>query len=145
MPTAEQYDKISENASRLANLKRRAKQIKQTANEEVGEEVFKPDEEKMLAKTLYSDFVMSEYDEINTLCDVLKINASEARKRLDKFPPEYTVEDKNIPDLIKQMRMSRRKLKGEHREDMAKAIDTMIDAYSDHLFKCINSIYRPAN
>ena len=141
MPTAEQYDKISENASRLANLKRRAKQIKQTANEEVGEEVFKPDEEKMLAKTLYSDFVMSEYDEINTLCDVLKINASEARKRLDKFPPEYTVEDKNIPDLIKQMRMSRRKLKGEHREDMAKAIDTMIDAYSDHLFKCFDSIY----
>jgi len=141
MPSAEQYDKISENAARLANLKRREKQVRQSANEEAGEEIFKPDEEKMLAKTLYSDFIMSEYDEINKLCDVLKINASEARKMLNDFPQEYVVEERNIPDLIKQMRMSRRKLKGDNRDSMTKAIDTMIDAYSDHLFKCIDSIY----
>ena len=38
------------------------------------------------------------------------------------------------------MRRARRQLKGEHREKMAKAIDTMIDAYTDHLNKCIDSI-----
>ena len=48
--------------------------------------------------------------------------------------------DKNIPDLVKQMRRARRKLKGDYRTRMAKAIDTMIDAYSDHLNKCIDSI-----
>ena len=47
---------------------------------------------------------------------------------------------KSIPDLVKKMRMARRQLKGEQREKMAKAIDTMIDAYSDHLNKCIDSI-----
>tara|TARA_R100000231_G_scaffold49955_2_gene42458 strand:- start:1704 stop:3314 length:1611 start_codon:yes stop_codon:yes gene_type:complete len=132
VPTAEQYDKISEKAKELAELQRREEEIKEEANRDADTEVF---------KTLYSDFVMSEYDEINTLCDVLKINASEARKMLNQFPQEYVVEERNIPDLIKQMRMSRRKLKGENRENMAKAIDTMIDAYSDHLLKCIDSIY----
>ena len=36
--------------------------------------------------------------------------------------------------------MAKRKLKGEQRDKMAKTIDTMIDAYSDHLNKCIESI-----
>ena len=53
---------------------------------------------------------------------------------------EYIVEEKGIPDLVKQMRRSRRKLKGDNRDKMSKAIDTMIDAYADHLQKCIGSI-----
>lgn len=39
------------------------------------------------------------------------------------------------------MRKARRKLKGEDRVRMAKAIDTVIDGYSDHISKCIDSIY----
>ena len=38
------------------------------------------------------------------------------------------------------MRKARRQLKGEQREKMAKAIDTMIDGYADYLQKCIGSI-----
>jgi hypothetical protein len=38
------------------------------------------------------------------------------------------------------MRKARRALKGEQRIKMSKAIDTMIDAYSEHLQKCIGSI-----
>jgi hypothetical protein len=123
----------------LAELQRREEEIKEEANRDADTEIFQ--EEKMLSKTLYSDYVMSENEEISTLCDVLKINATEARKALENFPPEYVVQERNIPDLVKQMRMSRRKLKGENRDKMSKAIDTMIDAYSDHLFKCIDSIY----
>mgnify|MGYP003115839317 CR=1 FL=1 len=92
-------------------------------------------------KLLGDSYVMSEHEEITKLSDSLRINASDARKQLNVFPPNYTVQDQTIPDLIRKMRMSRRKLKGSQRGKMTKAIDTMIDAYSDHLSKCIDTIY----
>ncbi len=88
-----------------------------------------------------SDYVMSDYEAVNTLSKNLNINASEARKQLSSFPNEYVVDGENIPDLVKKMRKARRKLKGEDRLRMAKAIDTVIDGYSDHISKCIDSIY----
>ena len=94
-----------------------------------------------IGKLLGDSYVMSEHEEITKLSSSLKINASEARKQLNVFPPNYTIQDQTIPDLIRKMRMSRRKLKGSQRDKMTKAIDTMIDAYSDHLNKCIDSIY----
>ena len=94
-----------------------------------------------ISKLLGDSYVMSEHEEITKLSDSLKINATDARKQLNVFPPNYTVQDQTIPDLIRKMRMSRRKLKGSQRDKMTKAIDTMIDAYSDHLSKCIDSIY----
>lgn len=93
--------------------------------------------------------VMSEIEQIQKLSTELNINASEARKQLNFFPSEYIVQDKTVPDLVKKMRMARRQLKGEQRKKMSKAIDTMIDAYADHIHKCIDSIswispYKPA-
>lgn len=93
--------------------------------------------------------VMSEIEEIQKLSTENNINATEARKQLVEFPQEYIVQEQTIPDLVKKMRKSRRKLKGEQKEKMSKAIDTMIDAYSEHLHKCIDSItwitpYKPA-
>ena len=84
---------------------------------------------------------MSDYEAVNTLSKNLNINASEARKQLSSFPNEYIVDGENIPDLVRKMRKARRKLKGEDRVRMAKAIDTVIDGYSDHISKCIDSIY----
>ena len=84
---------------------------------------------------------MSDYEAVNTLSKNLNINASEARKQLSSFPNEYIVDGENIPDLVRKMRKARRKLKGENRVRMAKAIDTVIDGYSDHISKCIDSIY----
>jgi len=132
MPTAEQYEEASRQYEELARLKDEEKEVLDEA-----EKVLETD----LTKTLTSTFVLSEYEEINKICDDFKVNASEARKMLSTFPEEYVVEEKDIPDLVKQMRRSRRKLKGDNRDKMSKAIDTMIDAYSDHLFKCIDSIY----
>jgi len=93
--------------------------------------------------------VMSEIEQIQKLSTELNINASEARKQLNFFPSEYIVQDQTVPDLVKKMRMARRQLKGEQRKKMSKAIDTMIDAYADHIHKCIDSIswispYKPA-
>ena len=93
-----------------------------------------------LTKTI-SDYVMSDYEAVTMLSKNLNINATEARKQLSSFPNEYVVDGENIPDLVKKMRKARRQLKGDDRLRMAKAIDTIIDGYSDHITKCINSIY----
>ncbi len=93
--------------------------------------------------------VMSEVEQIQKLSNELNLNATDARKKIDFFPKEYIVQDQTVPDLVRKMRKSRRKLKGEQRIRMSKAIDTMIDAYADHINKCIDSItwltpYKPA-
>lgn len=88
-----------------------------------------------------TDYVMSDYEAITTLSKNLNINATEARKQLSAFPNQYVVDGETIPDLVKKMRKARRKLKGQDRIRMAKAIDTIIDGYSDHISKCIDSIY----
>ena len=84
--------------------------------------------------------VLSEYDEVSKYSKENNVNATEAKNAISNFPKEYTVEDTTVPDIIKRMRDSKRALKGEHREKMAKAIDTMIEAYSDHLNKCIDAL-----
>lgn len=141
MPTAEQYDKASEQMSRLARLEREEKD----AQSEVEEELDVEFEDVEMKSLLSNGRVLSELEEINKLSDTYKINATDAKKMLNNFPTEYIVNDKNIPDLIKQMRLSRRSLKGEHRDKMSKAIDTMIDAYTDHLHKCFDSIHWLSN
>ncbi len=88
-----------------------------------------------------NDYIMSDYEAVNLLSKNLNINASDARKQLSSFPSEYSIDGENIPDLVKKMRKARRQLKGEQRERMAKAIDTVIDGYSEHINKCIDSIY----
>ena len=93
-----------------------------------------------LNKTI-TEYVMSDYEAVTTLSKKLNINATEARKQLSSFPSEYIVDGENIPDLVRKMRKARRKLKGDDRVRMAKAIDTIIDGYSDHISKCIDSIY----
>ena len=85
--------------------------------------------------------IMSDYDAIMNLSKNLNINATEARKQLPSFPAEYSFDGETVPDLVKKMRKARRKLKGEHRTRMSKSIDTIIEGYSDHISKCIDSIY----
>ena len=107
--------------------------------DDLQEELTAPTEGSKVA-TSFDTYVMSQHEEISKLSETHGINATEARKQLVNFPNEYIVQDQTVPDLIKKMRKARRKLKGEQRIKMSKAIDTMIDAYSDHLQKCIDSI-----
>ena len=128
---ADKYRQAAEQMNRLADLDEEEEQVKDTIEEQLDTEL----------KSIFSNsYVMSEHEEITKLSSAFNINASDARKKLASFPNEYVVQEHTIPDLVRKMRKARRALKGEHRTRMSKAIDTMIDAYTDHLNKCITSI-----
>ena len=95
-----------------------------------------------LFENLKRQFVVkSEYEIVRDLSKTYKINATEARKAILDFPPSYEIYSHSIPDVIKTMRKERRTLKGEYRDRMTKNIDALIDGYSEHIDKCIDSIY----
>lgn len=128
---ANKYRQAAEQMNRLADLDEEEESVKDSIEEQLDTKL----------KSIFSNsHVMSEHEEIVKLSNSLSINASDARKRLTTFPNEYIVQDHTIPDLVRKMRKARRALKGEYRTRMSKAIDTMIDAYTDHLNKCIDSI-----
>ena len=70
-----------------------------------------------------------------------KISLSEARKALESPLVKYTIQDKSIPDIVKDLRYHRRTLKGDTKVEFTQSIDNLIDAYSDHLSKSIDEIY----
>ena len=137
---ADKYRQAALQMERLAELDEEEEEVKETVERELDTE---------LKGMLDFGYVMAEHEEISKLSRELNINATEARKQLNNFPDEYIVQEQSIPDLVRKMRKARRELKGDKRIKMSKAIDTMIDAYSDHLNKCIDSIhwitpYKPA-
>ena len=85
--------------------------------------------------------IVDESEAIVKVSQEFGVNASVARKYMDNFPDKYLVKEQYVPDIIKDMRKERRGLKGEYRDKMSKAIDTLIDGYAEHLEKCIDSIY----
>ena len=127
--------KLSEKLDDYSDKVREVEEEENRVVEEIKEELTSTE-----IMTSNNTYVMSEHEEITKLSQDRGINFTDAKKHFVSFPPEYVVQDQNIPDLIYKMRNSRRKLKGEYRTKMSKAIDTMIDAYSDHLQKCIESI-----
>ena len=95
-----------------------------------------------LLRSIFSNesHIMSEFEQVELISKTLGMNASKSREFLPKFPSEYLVEGNSVPALVRKMRDTRRTLKGEYRERMSKSIDSMIDAYTDYLNKCLNSI-----
>ena len=69
------------------------------------------------------------------------LNLSDAKKQLFTYPEKYEIQGHNVPSIVKQMRNHRRKLKGQTKLDFTKSIDNLIDAYSEYLYKCADSIY----
>ena len=94
-----------------------------------------------VGKWLETYALVDEHEIAKEMCRKFQINLSDAKKQLNIYPSEYTVNEKNVPDIVKDMRLYRRELKGDYREKMSKSIETLIFAYSDHLNKCIDSIY----
>ena len=83
-------------------------------------------------------------NEIDILKDISKnmnINLTEATDYIQTFPTEPIVVDKNIPDIVKELRDMRRKLKGEPKVKLTKGIDHLITAYEHYIQKCIDSVY----
>jgi len=135
VPTPEEYREAASRMERLAELDEEEEQVMDEVETALGMSF---DE---VRASLDTGAVLSELEEITKLSNDLGINASQARKHLDSFPKEYIVKEETVPDLIKKLRMARRKLKGEDRERMSKSINTLIDAYSDHIDKSIDSIH----
>ena len=128
---ADKYRQAAQQMQRLAELDEEEAEMKDSVQRELGIEL----------KFIFAESpVLSEHEEINKISEVYGLNATQARKELNAFPDKYVIQEQSIPDLVKKMRNARRKLKGNQRDRMSKAIDTMIDAYTDHLGKCIDSI-----
>jgi len=84
------------------------------------------------------------HDETEVIKDIsnnLKINFTEAREYLAKMPEELLIEEKTIPEVVKELRHMRRTLKGKTREKMASTINHLIKAYTEHLDNSLDSIY----
>lgn len=98
-------------------------------------------EELKVGKWLSSQPISSEEDIAKNLSTEFNINLSQAKKQLESFPNEYTIQEKSVPEIVKELRMHRRTLKGEYRDKMTKSIETLVFAYGEHLDNCIKSIY----
>lgn len=128
--TPDEKRKVADEMNELAQLEENAREQQENVEDQM-----------KLASLFGTTYVMSEYEQIELVSKTYNINASEAKKALGSFPKEYMVDEQTIPDLVRKMRMARRKLKGEQKIKMSKSIDSIIDAYSDHLNKCIDSIH----
>ena len=69
------------------------------------------------------------------------MSLTDSRKQLVNQVRKYEIDGKDIPSLIKDLRMFRRTLKGETKIEFTKSIEDLIKAYSDHLDKSIDNIY----
>ena len=85
--------------------------------------------------------ISDEYDTIKLMVSEFKLDFSDTKKKLEEFPKEYIIGDKDIPSVVKSLRKYRRTLKGEEKIKLTDGIETLIKAYSLHLDDCIKSIY----
>ena len=85
--------------------------------------------------------IMGDYEVAMNVAKKYNMNITEAKAEIDTFPKQYIIADKSIPDIIKDLRKYRRKIKGENRTSLTKNIENLIFAYSNHLDDCIKSIY----
>ena len=84
------------------------------------------------------------HDETEVIKDIssnLSINFTEAREHITKMPTEPLIEEKTIPEVVKELRVIRRTLKGGTREKMSSTINHLIKAYTEHLDDSLDSIY----
>jgi hypothetical protein len=126
---ADTYGEAAEDARLVEDVveeqKQRTEEMKESANKSWLQE-----------QPLSSHFdIEKKYAERNNM------SLTDARKHLVSPVMKYEIEGKDIPAVIKDLRMYRRTLKGETKQNLTKAIDGLIDAYSDHLQKNVKEIY----
>ena len=85
--------------------------------------------------------ILDDYDVAMSVSKEFNMNITQAKQSLETFPKEYLIGNKPIPDIVKQLKKHRRKLKGEEKIEFTKSIDNLVMAYGNHLSSCIKSIY----
>ena len=127
---------VGEKSQKLRELADKVEEVERLTAEQ------KEIEESLERKQwLISQPLIGHDDVVKEYAKEFKTSYTKANNLLKNNLEEYVIEGKNIPTIIKDMRMHRRKLKGENRITMSKSIDNLIDAYSDHLDKSIDDIY----
>ena len=118
--------KLREAADRLEPLEQEEEQIK----DELGFE-----------KWLNSQPLSDEYEISTNMAKAFKINLTQVKKELEKYPEDCSCDDQDIPKLVKQLRKYRRNVKGDDKVKLTKSIENLIYSYSAYLDDCIKSIY----
>jgi len=90
---------------------------------------------------LSSQPISDEYEMVKKFAQHFNMTITDAKKSMNNLPKQYTISGEDIPSIVKQLRMKRRELKGQNKIDFTKSIETLVDAYSNHLDTCIKSIY----
>ena len=132
-------EELEQNVQEIKRVKEQQDQLEQQVKpvkEKLKEQFGKEDVQKWLS-TQYGN----EVDILKDISKTLGINLTEASKYITPLPIEPIVADKNIPDLVKELRSMRRKLKGDSRDKLSKGIDHLITAYEDYVGKSLDSIY----
>ena len=99
------------------------------------------DFEEQYLKWISSQPLDDEYNVIKNSAKQFKLNLSQAKEQVEKFPAEYKIEGEGIIDVVKRLRDYRATLKGDIKKDFTKSIVNLINGYSSHLDDCIKSIY----
>ena len=133
MATPDELREASTKLEQVAVLEEEAKNDLEEAKKIIGDEI-----QLSLRNNLS---IFSEHEAVVKVCSDYNINASQAKKHIEHFPKTYELYGQTIPDVVKSMRKERRNLKGINREKMSKSIDNIIEGYSEHLSKCIDSVY----
>ena len=120
-------------------LREKARQHEELADLEDRKQAIR---EQLEAKQWVSTLpVMSDYEAAMSISKKYNLNITEAKAKLDVFPKQYMINDKTIPDIVKELKKHRRSLKGEEKINFTKGIDNLIVQYGNHLSNCIKSIY----
>ena len=98
-------------------------------------------EEIKASDWLNSKPLRSDDELIKLFASERSINLTQAKDELFQYPNQYTIKGHDVPSIVWKMRKYRRTLKGEGKKEFTKAIDDLIDGYTEHLSKCIDSIH----
>ena len=101
------------------------------------------DKVNALGKFLKSRPIEDERDTLVALSKHMNINLSEAKNLLNDRPVSPTMDGMILPDLVKELRQTRRTLKGDMRIKFSGAIENIVKEYTNHLYdiqKC-NELY----
>lgn len=134
-------DEVREQLAELDRAKQQLEQQEESTVEPIKEKIMQNLKTKSEVNEWLDMQSGNEIEIIKNISSMSGINLSDAMTYIPLYPTPPIVGDKELPDLVKEMRRIRRGLKGEQRNNIAKGIDHLITAYQEYIGKCVDSIY----
>ena len=134
-------DEVREQLLELDRARQQVEQQEESTVEPIKEKIM----QNLKTKSEINDWLDmqsgNELEIIKNISSLCGVNLSDAMTYIPSYPSSPIVGEKELPDLVKEMRKIRRGLKGEQRNSIAKGIDHLITAYQEYIGKCVKSIY----